>query len=343
MTSASVVQKRQREEWFALVDEIARDDGLVDLSDVTEEATAMKLDRFLPRAISEGARRYVASKVKDPEVAGCSSVFQPQMTYLEAMRALPVVGSTEADYERQKSRRQNELASNMTTSLQPLLNSDMEQQAESKPKHEGFSSGPFFQWAKKAGTLAPDFMPIIFAPSEPTAPLQICNVRSFLEEGKFHDPTEVYIDSEGSANRLDKPDYVIVEPGSFLPAAGRVRTAFRKFRVVDDPKQISDWSHVCACIVTGKTWQFDKWFPNDVKKKDPSRLFHSVRGFLPYFEEDKVPPALKEWYVCPIVLNRKLTRANATIRQAQNFWEELYKFLDAHPRFRHYTIPLPEN
>jgi hypothetical protein len=333
-------QKRQREEWFSLVDEIAQNDTRAALPQ--KDAT---LKQFLPRPVPDAAVRYIQSKATDPDVLRCSNLFQPQMSYLEAMHALPVASST----EHQRAKREIEHALDMKASVMPLMSRSFSQNVKAMNMHqrppEGFATGPYHQWSKRSGTLEANFNPIIFVASEPSAPIQIFNVRTFLEDGKFRDPTATIVDEgSGTISRIDKPHYVIVQPGSFLPCgSGNVRTAFRKFKVVDDVSQVDNWKNVCACFVTGKDWQFDRWFPDDPEMRNPSRLFHEVRGFLPFFEEDKVPPKIKEWHVHPVVLNRKLTRSNASTRQAQAFWEELYKFLDSHPRFRQHTIaPLEE-
>jgi hypothetical protein len=207
--------------------------------------------------------------------------------------------------------------------------------------HGGFTTGPYERWSKLSRSKEANFLPVIFVASEPSAPIQIVNVRSFLENGKFRDPTETFIDgTSGAVSRVDKAESIIVQPGEFLPSGSiPVRTAFRKFRVVDDVNHVGNWDHVCACFVTGKDWQFERWFPDQPENRNPSKLFREVRGFLPYFEEDILPASLKEWYVHPIVLNRSLTRSNASMRAAQSFWEELYKFLDVNIRFRQYTSP----
>lgn len=190
----------------------------------------------------------------------------------------------------------------------------------------------------------PDFMPIIFVPSSVTSPLQLINIRSFLEEGIYVDPPSLYVDEEtGTANVQDtKPSSVIVSAAGFVDN-DRYGVAFRQFRVVDNPTHIKDWSHVCACIVEGKLWQLEGLFPEDGPTgRLPSHLFSRVRGFVPYFEEDKVPKAVQEWRVQPLVLTRRLLKTQQHIKQAFVFWEQLYTYLSEHPFFKLYKMGLDD-
>lgn len=185
-----------------------------------------------------------------------------------------------------------------------------------------------------------NFTPIILVPSAVSAPIQLFNVKDFLQRGVYTHPSGSYMNSaNGSTNREDsKPENVMVSPTSFFSADVLAKCAFRSFRIVEDPRQVENWQHVCACIVTGAEWQFADWFPKqDPSFRTPSYLFDFMRGFLPYFEEDRIPAAVQQWKVHPIQLTRKYVKANGHIAQAFAFWEELYKFLETNPRFSHYT------
>ena len=184
-----------------------------------------------------------------------------------------------------------------------------------------------------------DFMPIIIVPSAPSAPVQLFNVRQLLEDGVYVQPFEFYIDPvTGAPSREDsRADRIIVSPGSFAPSS--VRTCFERFKVVDNPSMVSDWNHVCCCFVTGAEWQFHDWYPKESQKRAPGQLFTNTKGYLPYFEEDKIPAALQLWNVRPMILTRKTVKANSHIQQARAFWEELFRFIDTHPFFGKYTIP----
>jgi parafibromin len=208
---------------------------------------------------------------------------------------------------------------------------------------EGLTKGFRRQKLLDSRYARPDFLPIILIPSGPTAAIQLFNVRSFLEEGVYVHPTQSYMSSGpmGDTSREDaKPENVVVSPKAFFSADTLRNSAFSKFRVVDDPRKVDNWDHVCGCIVTGVEWQLREWFQNDDSMKHlakPSALFDFLRGFLVYFEEDKLPAALLQWNVHPLVLNRKYVKAKAHIFQAYTFWEELYRFISTNPRFAHYV------
>ncbi|KEG11160.1 parafibromin [Trypanosoma grayi] len=187
----------------------------------------------------------------------------------------------------------------------------------------------------------PDFIPIILVPASVSSLLQLFNIREFLERGVYVDPPSLFVDAKTGAVNVQesKPDAVIVTPGSFLDAE-KYTVAYKVFRVVDDPKQVKNWQHVCACIVDGNEWQFRGWYPNEATPVPVSELFQRVCGFLPYLEEDKLPSALQQWHVKPLPLTRRVVKAHAHILQASVFWEHLYTFLETHPFFKLYTVPL---
>lgn len=192
--------------------------------------------------------------------------------------------------------------------------------------------------------LKPNFLPIILLPAASTAPLQLVNIKLFLERGEYVDPSAYYIDQEtGAPNLRDaKPRSVVVKPGSFHDPH-KYNVAFRQFRVLDDPKEVQDWSHVCGCVVEGKLWQLQGWYPGEpALASNPSGLFTRIRAFLAYFEEDKVPPQCREWRVQSLPLTRNLLKEQTHIALASSFWEQLYTFLEEHPMFRNYTIPLSD-
>ncbi|XP_050340323.1 uncharacterized protein LOC126766616 [Bactrocera neohumeralis] len=109
----------------------------------------------------------------------------------------------------------------------------------------------------------------------------------------YIDPPTLFMDAQtGATNVQDtKPDAVIVSPGGFVDADNH-RVAFRRFRVLDDPSKVENWSHVCACLVSGERSELKGWFPQeaDPRATEPAKLFSRLCAFLPYFEEDTVPP-----------------------------------------------------
>lgn len=191
----------------------------------------------------------------------------------------------------------------------------------------------------------PDFMPIILVPPNITAPIQLLNVKAFLETGILEDPIEQVIDKETGATsvRQVKPAYQVVSSALFRQGIS-ARVAFTKFRVLDDPAMVDDWNHVCAALVSGDLWQFDKWFPAESRRSEqatkPSAVFHRIAGFLAYFEENKIPSAVREWNVHPLILTKRSLKAQQHIQCAAAFWERLFQHLDGSPFFSKFTVPL---
>uniref|UniRef100_A0A7S1PYU1 Cell division control protein 73 C-terminal domain-containing protein n=1 Tax=Neobodo designis TaxID=312471 RepID=A0A7S1PYU1_NEODS len=184
---------------------------------------------------------------------------------------------------------------------------------------------------------APTFDPIILVSDAATAVVQKCNVQRFLEEGEFR-PVEVLRaagDELATSLVQSREAEVYVTPRHFT-GLQHIRVTFRRFRVVNDPKLVSNWDHVCACFVTGHEWQFDGWYHK--KHVDPAVLFANVRGYYPFFEESKLPPIIKQWRVQPLLLTHKETKQHSSVRVAAQFWEDLYTFLDSHPYFRRYSL-----
>lgn len=87
----------------------------------------------------------------------------------------------------------------------------------------------------------PDFMPIILVPSSISSPLQLMNIRQFVQHGNYVDPTSLFVDHEtGAVYVVDvKPDAVIISPGSFLDR-DKYSVAFTQFKVVDDPAKVNN-------------------------------------------------------------------------------------------------------
>lgn len=187
--------------------------------------------------------------------------------------------------------------------------------------------------------LKPNFIPIILAPSTVTAPIQLVNVKRFLEEGRYVDPSSYYIDQEtGAASiRRAKPERVIVSSALFKRNLS-TKVSFREFCILDDPLQVENWDHVCAAIVTGKSYQFETWFPEEHRSIcQPSYLFQRVAGFLPYFEEDPIPVGVQQWKVMPLLLTKRMVKEQQHIFAAARFWETLFQLLDLCPLFNKYT------
>lgn len=250
---------------------------------------------------------------------------------------------TDASPSSHRHRRRLEQASSSTLPASASQRRKTPQQGSLPPMRMPFSSrltsgfvNPEFYAAVH---LKPDFMPVILAPSTVTAPLQLVNVKRFLEEGCYVDPSTYFIDQEtGAASiRRVKPERVIVSSASFRRNLF-TKVVFKEFQVVDDPALVENWDHVCAAIVSGKEYQFESWFPQEHRSIcSPSHLFKRLAGFLPYFEEDPIPVGVQQWNVKPLLLTKRMLKEQQHIRETARFWEILFQFLDFCPYFNKYT------
>lgn len=318
--------KRARDRWEKLVDSVEGSSEAIVLTDDVREYIQSR------RAL------YEASK----------AVFFPQMTADEACRAQPLKTNTTDSLQGGDSAPVQGI--NFLKDFAPMLRqSHMTASTKLERVFVPATEASLIAAAVQSSGALPnggvlkqraDFIPIVMIPSTPLSILQIWNIQDFVERGKFVEAPKKFVrEEDGSTVRRDAEECVIASPGNLIDET-EYRVQFRSFKFVEDPKHVDNWDHVCACIVTGNNWQFEGWFNGDKAKVDPSVLFSEVRGFLPFFEEDKPVPQKDQWRVVPIQMTRKMTNSSTQhLRGAAIFWEEVYKFLDSHPRFRTYTLP----
>jgi parafibromin len=347
--AAEASRKRGRDSWAALVDTVAATPAgpSADLAD-------WKIETALPAAASakeqdDRAAFVAASKADLAPLVG--AVFVAQMTDLEALHAQPDAshetdvfvagkGLTDNTAVNAKARAlENESATHVGRADDDCAAAVSRVLTQGAVRIQASREGklPSLSLAPQVSSRLPDFQPIILVPGAASSIVQIGNVLKLVQEGQYVEGHKAWINGETGATLqqgLDKS--VAVSPGPLLPNIERFNTAFRHFRVVSDPKEVGDWRHVCAAFVLPAAWQFDSWFGGDKAKQAPGELFNHVCGFLPYFEEDRIPKQLKDWRVTPLLMSRKATKQYAMIRVACIFWEELYKFLDTHAFFRTY-------
>ena len=127
--------------------------------------------------------------------------------------------------------------------------------------------------------------PIILLSPSPSSLLNMANVQSFLEEGKFVPALK----SSSTPNLLR-----ITRKSSTI--GSRVR-----FVVVDSVDNFKPeyWDRVVAVFVTGQQWQLRQY-----KWTDAKTMFQHVLGFGLQFKNDVIPDTLKHWNVKMEVLER---------------------------------------
>ncbi len=152
-------------------------------------------------------------------------------------------------------------------------------------------------------------VPIIVVPAALSAPINLYNVKNFLEKG-------IYVHTSDARKLMPrKPEFVVVEKE--IPGHGFIR-----FKVVDSVKkfQPQHWDRLAAVFTIGQMWQFKDWV-----WKDPAQVFDNCRGMHVYFDDHKLDQHIKDWNVetHPI---KKQSRHHDSVA-VHRIWDELDKFL----------------
>ena len=282
-------------------------------------------------------------------------LYMPRVSMIEALHACPAEPHAADAFRLALPDRVSELELGgpdwlgMCTSAADAVTRRLQQQQQQQQSglHQDGAAAQAVAPQRRMVTLADpgravDFIPIILVPGGASAVVQLANVRELLETGVYAAPQQKWLDASSGETSLAARDktHVFVSPSKVLSVEPAVK--FRQFRVVDDPALVANWSHVCATFVTGDLWQFEGWYGGDPHLREPRNLFDvHVKGFMPYFEDEKGPDAIKHWRVVPLQLSRRASKAHMSLRVARIFWEELFAFLERHPHFRSYTLDAP--
>lgn len=160
----------------------------------------------------------------------------------------------------------------------------------------------------------PKKQPIIIISPATTSLLSLNNVKQFLEEGVFVDPT---------ASTIQKPSSGIV---SITHKSDKLIPTAQKIMVVDSVDIFTKpeyWDRVVAIFTTGQTWQFSKY-----KYTKPEVLFQRYPGFFLGYQGDVTPKQIKEWNITELRVDRgeKRFRDKMVVR---DFWTIIEKALIA--------------
>lgn len=154
--------------------------------------------------------------------------------------------------------------------------------------------------------------PIIILSPSASALINMSNVKAFLEDGKFVDPTS------GSIDPMSAPNMVRIVRNS--------KRFNRKIRylVVNDVDKFftkpEHWDRVVAVFTTGQEWQFKNY-----RYSNPNVLFQKVKGFYTYYSGDVVPPNVSQWNLEVIPIERSRRFKDRQI--SEYLWEVLEKFM----------------
>jgi len=169
--------------------------------------------------------------------------------------------------------------------------------------------------------------PIIIVPGAPSSLITLFNVKQFLEDGQWTDPSEAKVEyaraHPGASLRIDAVDVTsskIVRPQELAS----LRAKCVDFRIVDDPQKLRahEWDAVCACFVLGSLWQFRGWF-----SESPVEIFTKICGFHLTYAEDRPHPVSAHWSVAQLRVGRGPNARHGDHKVAKDFWLKLYAHL----------------
>ncbi|SGZ53983.1 CIC11C00000002152 [Sungouiella intermedia] len=153
--------------------------------------------------------------------------------------------------------------------------------------------------------------PIIIISPATTALLSLSNIKEFLEEGRFVEP---------SMKRSDNGVVIVNhESEKLIPTA-------QSIMVVDNVDLFTKpeyWDRVVAVFTTGHAWQFAKY-----KYSKPEILFQKYPGFFVSYHGDVIPKQISDWNVSVVQVDRgeKRFRDKMIVR---DLWIQLEKILVA--------------
>lgn len=168
--------------------------------------------------------------------------------------------------------------------------------------------------SKSNGPGAPKKQPIIIVSPASTSLIALNNIKEFLEDSKFVEP---------SASSNKKPANGIV---TIHHKSERLISSAQNIMVVDNVDMFTKpeyWDRVVAIFTTGQTWQFAKY-----KYSKPEHLFQRYAGFYVSYHGDVTPKQIKDWNVTELKIDRsdKRFRDKMVVR---DFWADIEKVLIA--------------
>jgi hypothetical protein len=133
--------------------------------------------------------------------------------------------------------------------------------------------------------------PIIILPSGQQPLVTMLNIRDFVEKGTFRSQEEL------------RKQGIVQKPASPVEIYHRGQC----YLFTDQPGQLqpNEWKRVVMVVCQGALWQFKGWpLPGD-----PAQLFARVQGVYFYYEDEEIPPTVRQWAVkcIPIRRHRRYT------------------------------------
>ncbi|KAL5533452.1 CDC73 [Sanghuangporus sanghuang] len=168
---------------------------------------------------------------------------------------------------------------------------------------------------------AKNMLPIIMISSSPSSLVTMYNVRKFLQEATFEDPTEARLLAQ--AEGITRPEDVIpiYRTHTHIDPSGQERRTQSRYYVVDGVDALmkfgSDaWDRVVCVLTTGQAWQFKPY-----KWTEPMTLFHHVKGFYVSWANDPPNHKIANWNVSELKIDPHRRHVDKSL--VANFWKTL--------------------
>lgn len=156
-------------------------------------------------------------------------------------------------------------------------------------------------------------LPIIIISPSSSSLLSLNNIKAFLENAEFIDPTNPQLSKSKPANGIQ----VINHKSDKLHKSAHKITVVDNVDIFTKPEY---WDRVIAIFTTGQSWQFNKY-----KYSNPELLFQRYPGFFICFQSDIIPKQIMDWNCNVIKVDRdKRFRDKMVVK---DFWEDIDKIL----------------
>lgn len=164
------------------------------------------------------------------------------------------------------------------------------------------------------GNRGPQKQPIIIISPASTSLISLTNIKEFLEDGRFVEPSK-------STNKKPENGIVIINHNS-----DKLVQSAQLIMVVDNVDLFTKpeyWDRVIAIFTTGQAWQFAKY-----KYSKPELLFQRYPGFFVNYLNDITPRQIKDWNVTELKVDRGERRFRDKL-VVRDFWSQIEKVLIA--------------
>ncbi|THH08708.1 hypothetical protein EW145_g2536 [Phellinidium pouzarii] len=160
---------------------------------------------------------------------------------------------------------------------------------------------------KAQARKARNMQPIIMISSSPTSLITMYNVRLFLQEATFENPTDARARANAEGNTRPEDMIPIYRKHTHIDSSGQERETQAKYLVVDGVEALAKfgtdaWDRVVAVLTTGQAWQFKPY-----KWAEPKTLFHHVKGFYVSWANDPPNVKIKDWNVTELKARRQVS------------------------------------